>query len=341
MTTIRLAMIGSRGHHGIVLRELPSLPQVELVAVAAGGDTVVPLLEWAQKSGRSAPRVFDDHATMLTDVRPDAVVVCGPFERHASMCVEALDRGIHVYTEKPAALSIAELEQLRRAVDRNPGVRLVGMMQGRYMPGFYTAWQLVRDGAIGDVRLFNARKSYKLGKRPDYYRDRDTYGGTIPWVGSHAIDWIYWIASVGRGDDRAGFTSVFAWHSTAGNAGIGTMERSAVCLFTLESDRAATVSIDVFRPEAAPTHGDDWIRVVGSKGIIEARPEWLSLIDATHDGTTAHPVACDRTPFADFIADIAGQKPALIDARDTLDLTEACLLARQSADEVKLIAFRR
>ena len=32
----------------------------------------------------------------------------------------------------------------------------------------------------------------------------------------------------------------------------------------------ATISVDYCRPEIAGTHGDDWIRIVGTKGVLEA-----------------------------------------------------------------------
>jgi predicted dehydrogenase len=52
----------------------------------------------------------------------------------------------------------------------------------------------IKQGSIGKVRLMNSQKSYKLGSRSEFYKHRQTYGGTIPWVGSHAIDWMYWLS---------------------------------------------------------------------------------------------------------------------------------------------------
>jgi predicted dehydrogenase len=329
--TTKLAMIGTRGHYSIALRELSDLPQVELAAVAPGGDddSVQPILDWTAKNNHQ-PLLQDDWRQMLDGVKPDAVVVCGPFELHAEMTIAAMERGIHVYAEKPCAITLADLNRLRTCVAHHPQVHLAAMMQSRYDAGFYTAHQLIRGGAIGDVRLINARKSYKRGRRADYYRHRATYGGTISWVGSHAIDWMMWLAG-------APIESVIATQSSEHNGGIGTMESTAACLFQLAGGRAATVSIDVLRPENAPSHGDDWIRIVGSEGVIEARPESVSLINAHHNGPST--AGCDRKPFADFIHHLRGESTAIIDAKQTLDLTEALLLAQQSADERRPVAF--
>src|SRR5438093_2838580 len=117
---------------------------------------------------------------MLDRAKPDMVVVCGPFEMHATMCVDAIERGIHVLSEKCVALTAQDLDRLRKACAASPQVHLAGMMFSRYTPGFYTAHAMIDSGAIGEVRLFNARKSYKLGKREAYYHHRHTYGGTIP-----------------------------------------------------------------------------------------------------------------------------------------------------------------
>ena len=117
------------------------------------------------------------------------------------------------------------------------------------------------------------------------------------------------------------------------------MERSALCHFTLCGERYASVSIDVFRPANAPTHGDDWIRVVGSTGVLEARPNEVKLINAENDGRKPVEVSCDRTFLRDFVDHVEGRAKAPIDTAATLKLTRACLLARQSADEGRPVEF--
>jgi predicted dehydrogenase len=295
------------------------------VCDGAKDDPATPILKWCKDNGHSS-RTFDDYRKMLDETKPDAVSVCGPFELHAAMSIDALERDIHVFCEKPIAITMNDLEKLRAVHQKHPKVHVVGMMNSRYDPGFYTAWHLIQQGQIGDVRLVNARKSYKLGNRPAYYHKRETYGGTIPWVGIHAIDWAMWMCPFD-------IKTIYATHTTRDNGGNGTMERSAQCQFGLADERAISVSIDVFRPASAKTHGDDWIRVVGTKGVIEARPDGVNLINDTHDGTQPIPADCDRDVFQDFVEQIDGKRPGLINAQQTFALTEACLLARQSADD--------
>lgn len=262
---------------------------------------------------------------MFDETRPTIAVVCGPFELHAAQTVAALRRGIHCITEKPVALDDESLRAIEAALAARPDAQLAGMMFSRFDPGFFHAKGMIEEGAIGEVRLLNGRKSYKLGKRPAYYASRDTYGGTIPWVGSHAIDWAMWYAgSTPRG--------VYATQSALHNAGNGTMERSATCLLEFDNEVSATISIDVFRPEAAPSHGDDWIRVVGTKGVMEVRNNRIEIVDSAGPRTITPPAA-PRNFLQTFVGQIAGTVEPVIDAKQTIDLTKALLAARRSADE--------
>jgi hypothetical protein len=53
-------------------------------------------------------------------------------------------------------------------------------------------------------------------------KNRETYAGMIPWVGSHAIDWLYRFSG-------EKLKSVFAAHSTKENQGHEELETSALC----------------------------------------------------------------------------------------------------------------
>ena len=196
---------------------------------------------------------------------------------------------------------------------------------------FFAAWRAVRAGAVGQVRLIHAQKSYRLGTRPPYYRSRATYGGTIPWVGSHAIDLIHWFAA-------ADFVSVCAAHSTVGNHDHGDLEASAACQFVLTDGVLGTASIDYLRPSSAPSHGDDRVRVAGTDGVIEVRDETVLLIAAAA-GPQLLEAACPHRMLVDFVHQVEGHSQALIGLDATLAVTRACLLARDAADRSQLLRF--
>lgn len=327
---MKLCMIGSRGHCHYVFESLKEVPFVELAAVSSGcEDSPQRLLDGAARCGFS-PKVYDDYREMLDREKPDLVSVDGPFDRHAEMCIEALRRNINVFCEKPIALDFASLDEIEKA-HAAASAKIVSMVGLRYEPAFQHAHELVEAGAVGKVKLIGTRKSYRFGVRPDFYRNRATYGGTIPWVGSHAMDWMIYFGN-------SGFDTVWACEECSDNFGYGDLEVAAQCLFRMSNGIIAQASIDYLRPAAAPTHGDDRVRIAGTDGVLEVAGGRIMLIDAQGEREIPVPPP-KRSLFSDFVLDVAGERPALVDAPQTFLLTRACLAARESADTGDLYHF--
>ena len=323
---LKLALIGARGHVGYVFKALPALPEVDLCAVSSGSDeSPEPLVKNASSLG-FAPRVYGDSVEMLDREKPDVVSVCGPFELHAQMCCDALDRGISVFCEKPIALEPADLDRIRASYDRcdKSKVDIISMVGYRGEAPFRTVYDAVKRGLVGKVKMVNTRKSYKLGVRPAYYHDRATYGGTIPWVGSHALDWIYWMGG------NSNFKTVYAVHDTADNCGNGDLEMTALFSCVLENNVMGSASIDYLRPAAAPTHGDDQVRVAGTCGVVETMHGKVTLITAKEAKELE--LLPERGIFYDFARHLLYGEPCVVDAEATFELTRACLAARDCAD---------
>jgi predicted dehydrogenase len=119
----------------------------------------------------------------------------------------------------------------------------------------------------------------------------------------------------------------------------GDLEVSALCHFTLANAVYASASLDYFRPPSAPTHGDDRVRVVGTEGVIEVQGGEAFLINDKAQGKQHLTPACDKQIFQDFVMHVEDKSSALLDAQDTFIVTQACLLARQSADEGCIVEF--
>lgn len=330
---MRVCIIGSTGHVGYVLQDTGKT-DADIVGISPGspGEDVLGLYEEIKRFSPQT-RVFEDYRHMLDELRPDVAVVACHFADHVKATIEALERGIHVFTEKPIATTLTDLDSLWK-IYREANVHLAAMLGIRYHPAFLTAWDSVRHGAIGRVRLVTAQKSYKLGRRAAFFQERRSYGGTIPWVGIHAIDWLHWFSG-----ER--FVSVFASHSSLHNRDHGELEVTANCHFNLTNEVVASASMDYLRPDNAYSHDDDRLRVVGTDGIMEVRNGSAYLLNADNDGSKSLPLLPRRGIFADFVAQIRGEGRCLVSAEDSFYATEAALLARQSADEGQLITFGR
>ena len=163
--------------------DLPKLPECQIVSVAAIGAEA---LDWTiQKVSalqQQPLQIFDDYRVMLNSVKPDIAVIAGSFEERFAMCKYALERNIAVFTEKPCAITLEELSELKSVAAKYNGV-IYGMMGIRFEAPFYTALKIINSGIIGTVKLIYTRKSYKIGNRPEYFffpqylRRHDPVGG--------------------------------------------------------------------------------------------------------------------------------------------------------------------
>jgi predicted dehydrogenase len=273
-------------------------------------------------------KAFTDYNIMLDSCKPDAVVVCGHNGSHGPMSVEAAKRGIHNLCEKPLCTTFGEYAELTAALN-DTGAKIMAMHTFRYNGVFAAAREAVKRGDIGTLRMMDARKSYKMGSRPWHYAKREAYGGTLSWVGIHAIDWFVWFSG-------EAFTSVYANQSNGHNNGNGEMETTGFAAFTMTGDVCATMTCDYYRPSAAPTHGDDRIRLVGTDGVLEIMDNQAVLLNANGSKTLEPLIVTDI--FTDFTRLIKDGVAAL-SQEDSLKATYAALKATESADKGVPVQF--
>lgn len=254
---------------------------------------------------------FADWRQMLDETCPDLAIVSPIFARTGRVILECAARRIDVFSEKPVASSLAELAAVERAV-RESGIRFCAMHYLRYAPAFYHGARLVRQGAIGQVRMITAQKSYRYGKRPDWYGDRSLYGGTVPWVGIHAIDWIYH------------FTGK-RFLSVSGQSLGKDPEMAVLCQFRMEDGVPSGMNLDYYRPKTAPTHGDDRVRCVGTEGVLEVRGGEILLCNAQGDQILR------PTDAPELLAEFLNGGEA-VPPEEIFYLTRVALCARDAAD---------
>ncbi len=329
---MKVCIVGVTGHLGYVLEGLKKYDEIELAAVAPGseGENTDGFLKKLEVYG-IRPKKYCDYERMLDMEKPDIAVTACYFKDHARVSMNALGHGINVFSEKPLATTMEDLESLKKAYDRS-NAKLCAMFGLRYTPWFLTAKKSIDDGVIGKVRLMNAQKSYKLGRRGINFKKREIYGGTIPWVGSHAVDWMHWMSG-------EKFESVFASHSSMFNNGHGDLEVSALCHFTFSNEVFGSANIDYLRPESAVSHGDDRIRIAGTEGVIEVKDERVYLINSAAKGRAELDMVEGPSVFEDFVNMIKGGTQAMNDAESAFIVTEACLKARLSAERREIQYF--
>lgn len=323
---VRVGLIGTDGHTGVLLGPIARLPNVELTAFAKSLPDDDARVVRRNKAFSETTRIYDQFEEMLDQEELDVVGICLPYYRNAEASIAAARKGIHIVSEKPVATTLADLAALRKAVGESK-VRLTSLMNMRCFPAYRAATKAVRAGLVGEPILLTSQKSYRFGKsRPWFYRERATYGGTIPWAGIHSIDYMRW--TTGRK-----YVQVSAWHGNRDHPDYPGFQDHAGVLFRLDNDGTAMTNLDYLRPESAPTHGDDRLRIAGSEGVLEVfgaedRVHLITGVDGPRELELPGPVDF----FADFLDELGGKGEHLISQEDAFRLTEICLKAREAAE---------
>ena len=369
-----IALIGANGHHDAVLDELledggfsfvglaPATPEDNLDAVLRRQRVLCPESKSTDRqtdrltdrltdrpTWAPAPRVFATPEELLDATHPDIAIVSARFDRLPYLSALAARHGCHVISEKPLALDLPALDMLWKAVS-DAGVQCATMLSNREQPVLAAALASIRRGDIGRVVLLNARKSYRWGTRPEWYGDRSLYGGTIPWIGIHALDFIQAAAEASPEQETANykprtakprFASVSARHVNLGHPDRPGCEDVCLLDATLEGGVLASATLDYFRPACAPTHGDDWIRIVGTEGILEAAMErGTCTLLAPGSDSAPLPLAPRAPTHAAWLRSLPPRgtrsAPDAVTRRGFL-LTQAALVAREAADTNRVL----
>jgi predicted dehydrogenase len=156
VTTVAVVGLGYWGPN--LARNFDRLPDVELTWLCDASEEALARWGSAFPSARTTTE-FDD---LLNDEALDAVVIATPVPTHADLATRVLAAGKHCFVEKPLARSEEEAEAVVKAAEAAGRVLMVGHLL-EYHPGVVRLAELVRSGALGDLRYVYSNR-LNLGK---------------------------------------------------------------------------------------------------------------------------------------------------------------------------------
>lgn len=107
---IRLALVGYGAWGAVLARALARNPRFTSIDFVSGNPAVA--------VDFPGSRVFPSLAELLAETRPDGVVIATEPARHAAACLQCLEHDVPSFVEKPLALSIRDVEQVRDVAAR-------------------------------------------------------------------------------------------------------------------------------------------------------------------------------------------------------------------------------
>lgn len=155
-------------------------------AVLAGVfDTDEDKLANAQREGIHIYRTLD--AFLLSNV--DLVIIATPNQWHAPYAIAAMRAGKHVMCEKPAAMTVKQIEQIM-CCSKETGKFFTVHQQRRWDVDFRAVCDVVRSKQIGKVTTIESRVFGERGVCFGWRADPKSGGGMLYDWGVHLIDQI-------------------------------------------------------------------------------------------------------------------------------------------------------
>ena len=321
---IRIGMIGFDGHPGEILGQLKRLPDVELACYAVDGSDPAALQSNLKNPAVQKAKRYDEYEPMLAQEKLDLVAVCNNDGRRTKAILACAAKGLHVIAEKPLALNREGLTAVRKAF-ASPQLRLSCLLPMRFSSPFLAMKQVVDSGPIGDVLQITGQKSYNLGSRPEWQRNPATYGSTVLWIGPHMIDLMRFCS--GRE-----LVEVAGYQVTNHLRGEGDMEDVTAAVYKLDNGGLGTLHMDYLRPDAAPGHGDDRLRLAGTKGIVE----YMEALGVVVLSAKAKPVTLTSLPpegsvFVDFLQSVYLGKAPMLSLKDIYRVNEIAIATDEAS----------
>ncbi|HEX7024155.1 MAG TPA: Gfo/Idh/MocA family oxidoreductase [Gemmatimonadales bacterium] len=179
-----------------VEKHLPALAEVRGIEVVAVADSNPARLRIVEKRFGIGHR-YDTVDRLLAHPGLDAVALCLPPACQAAAALAALDAGKHLWIDPPAALSLAEYDQLRERASRSRQVVLMGFHM-RWHRLVRQAREIVRSGRLGTIQTLRAVWNSPRNPRtePEWRRRRALGGGALVEIAMDHFDlWRYLLDS--------------------------------------------------------------------------------------------------------------------------------------------------
>jgi len=251
-------------HFGIIgcgkifSRHAAALKECPLAELTAVSDTNAERLREIQQTHKVEYAHADFHDLLKND-DVNAVVLCTPSGLHAPMAMEALEKGKHVLSEKPLAMTIAEAKALN-ALAQKKGLFLSEVKQNRYTPAIEILKKAVDEGWLGKLLIGNATVRWC---RDQKYYDQAPWFGTLKMDGGvvlnqaiHHIDLLRWLLGPPK--------SVMAKTAILNHK----IEAPDTALAILQFENGALGNLELTTC-AAPKNIEGSITIMGSKGTIK------------------------------------------------------------------------
>jgi D-xylose 1-dehydrogenase (NADP+, D-xylono-1,5-lactone-forming) len=208
--SIRVGILSTARINRLVIAPARESDKVEITAVASRD------ADRAESYAREwdIPQAYGSYEELLADPEIDAIYNPLPNSLHVEWSIRALEAGKHVLCEKPLSRHPADVERAFDVAVR-AGLVLSEAFMYRHNPQTARLVELVRDGAVGEVRVVRAAFSFTITDGANIRLAADLEGGALMDVGCYCLSGSRLIAGepervYGRAVWEGGVDTIFA-----------------------------------------------------------------------------------------------------------------------------------
>jgi inositol 2-dehydrogenase len=212
MKRLNVGLIGLGRLGRVYARDLAGrIPETRLVAVADPAGTLAK--EVAEEF--DVQRHYSDPMALIDEKEVDAIVIVTPTHVHREQVLAAAARNKPTFCEKPPALSIAEVTDMKNAIQQSGMFFQMGFMR-RFDAGYAAAKKQIDAGRIGTPLVFKATSRDPF--RPSLeYADPKSSGGMLIDMGIHDFDLARWFMGDVKSVAAIGGTIAYPELATVGD----------------------------------------------------------------------------------------------------------------------------
>jgi predicted dehydrogenase len=236
--------------------QTPDLIDTGSVVQAVGSRTLASATEFAARY--QIPMSHGSYEDLLADPDVDVVYISTPHPFHHENALMALDAGKHVLIEKPFAMNAWQAREIEELAETK-GLIALEAMWTRYLPHMVRIRELIRSGALGEVRTVIADHNQNLPKDPAHrLNDPALGGGALLDLGIYPVSFAF---------DVLGAPTGIRASASMTETGV---DRQTAMIFEYGDGQQAVLHC------ALDTAGPNQAAIIGTEGRIEIPSVWYT-----------------------------------------------------------------
>jgi predicted dehydrogenase len=260
--TIRFAAIGLNHNHIYGQARLLLRAGAEFVSFYAPEPELV--AEFAQafpqaRLASSAQEILEDESIHLVI---SAAIPCD----RAPLGIQVMQHGKDFMSDKPGFTTLEQLAEVRRVQAETKRIYSICFSERLEVRAAVRAGELIQAGAIGKVVQTVGLGPHRIHppKRPEWFFQRDKYGGILTDIASHQVDQFLFYTGSTQAE------VVFSQVANFNHPQFPELEDFGDMI--LRSDRGTGyIRVDWFTPQGLGVWGDGRLTIIGTEGYIELR----------------------------------------------------------------------